>query len=130
MINTRTSSIWIDDNNTVHISIHPNSAISLEDAQKTTETVAMMVDGYEASLLLLVNTRGTKSMSREARAHLASVQTDLILARAIVIDSPIGQIIANFFLNINHPVIPTQMFTNEDAALAWLRTFFEKERGA
>ncbi len=44
-------------------------------------------------------------------------------AEAFMIQSTAMKLIANFYLKINRPKRPTRMFTNEDEAVAWLRTF-------
>ncbi len=44
-------------------------------------------------------------------------------ADAFIINSTAMQLIANFYLKINKPNRPTKMFTDEDAALKWLKTF-------
>ncbi|MBA3682089.1 MAG: hypothetical protein H0W73_13170 [Bacteroidetes bacterium] len=44
-------------------------------------------------------------------------------ADAFMINSIAMQLIANFYLKINKPVRPTKMFTDENEAIKWLKTF-------
>ena len=37
--------------------------------------------------------------------------------------SPLTRAIGNFFLGLNKPLMPTRLFTSEEEALAWLKTF-------
>jgi hypothetical protein len=69
---------------------------------------------------VLADIRKVKSMTREARKHYGRV-TDMVSAIALLVASPATQVIATFFLGLNRPDVPTRMFTDEDAALTWLR---------
>jgi hypothetical protein len=44
-------------------------------------------------------------------------------ADAFIVRSNAMQFIANFYFKVNKPKRPTRMFTNEKAALQWLKTF-------
>jgi hypothetical protein len=44
-------------------------------------------------------------------------------ADAFMINSMAMKLISNFYLRINKPERPTKMFTNEEEAIAWLKTF-------
>ncbi|HOZ86247.1 MAG TPA: hypothetical protein PL029_00755 [Bacteroidia bacterium] len=44
-------------------------------------------------------------------------------ADAFLINSTAMQLIANFYLRINKPRRPTKMFTSEEQAIKWLKTF-------
>jgi hypothetical protein len=44
-------------------------------------------------------------------------------AEAFIINSTAMRIIANFYLKINKPQRPTKMFTHEEEAIKWLKTF-------
>lgn len=45
------------------------------------------------------------------------------LADAFIVSSNGLRIIANFYLKINKPERPTKMFTDEESAIKWLKTF-------
>lgn len=70
-----------------------------------------------------VDCRGIKSISKEARDYFAKKGSDLIIASALLYDSPVHKIIANFYLQINKPVVPSKAFTNKEEALKWLEQF-------
>jgi len=44
-------------------------------------------------------------------------------ADAFIINSTAMKLIANFYLSINKPQRPTRMFTTEEDAIKWLKTF-------
>ena len=65
-----------------------------------------------------------RTMSREARAFFMKPEhTEILHAVALLIGSPLSRAIGNIFLGLNRPVTPTRLFTDEESALVWLRTF-------
>ena len=65
-----------------------------------------------------------KGMSRDARVYFAGPQTaEVESAAALLIHSPLGRAVGNFFLGLNKPLFPTRLFTSESDALAWLSSF-------
>ncbi|MES2566388.1 MAG: STAS/SEC14 domain-containing protein [Bacteroidota bacterium] len=75
-------------------------------------------------LPLLIHTNKVKHLTKEARDYLASKEgCEKIKSCAIITNSVITKVIANFFLNINKPLVPTKLFTNEVSAKKWLANF-------
>ena len=64
-----------------------------------------------------------RGIEREARAYYSSLRS--ITARALLVESPVTRVMANFFISINKPPVPTKLFTSEDQAVAWLKNFME-----
>lgn len=64
-----------------------------------------------------------KSSTKEARDFLAREGNKLVTASAILTKSPMLRMMANFFIKVNKPLNPTQMFTDEEAAIQWLQQF-------
>jgi hypothetical protein len=73
---------------------------------------------------LLVDLREAKSQTAEARAYLAGPE-GLAVSQAVglLIGSPVSRVLGNFYLGLNKPSIPTRLFTSDEEALAWLRSF-------
>lgn len=72
---------------------------------------------------VLVCLNRIKSMSREARVFFAhSDETPAASALvAMLVASPIGRVVANFFLSLNKTRVPTRSFTDESKAIRWLK---------
>ncbi len=98
----------------------PNAEITLAAAKESVAVVETLSQGKVRPLLFVM--RSIKSMDREARAYYVSLEMKAANAIALLADSAVSQVIANFFLRINKPTIPTQMFTSETEALKWLKT--------
>ncbi|MCD6017715.1 MAG: hypothetical protein K0S53_836 [Bacteroidetes bacterium] len=70
---------------------------------------------------LLVYTNKVKHISKDAREYLASeAGCQKVKSCAIITNSIVTRVIANFFLHINKPLVPTKLFTDEESATQWL----------
>ncbi len=68
---------------------------------------------------LLVDMTGTAVLTREARQTFARKCTASRIA--LLGNSPVDRVIANFALGVSYVPVPTRFFTSEPAALVWLR---------
>jgi hypothetical protein len=72
----------------------------------------------------IVNIKSVKSSTKEARDFFASEKgCEGIIATALIIDSPLGSMIGNFYINISRPLRPVRLFTDEAKAKKWLNQF-------
>lgn len=121
-VHTPTSTILLDMDGIIHVTMLAGSEQTLADAQETVRA-AMTLWG-SAVRPALIDMRAMKSQHRDARQYYGSAEvTNLTTAVALLGDSRVSMLVANFFLAITNPKIPTQLFTNEQAALAWLKGF-------
>jgi hypothetical protein len=73
---------------------------------------------------VLADTRMVTKVTKEAREYLSSPEGIAgVLAGAIISDSTFSAFLANFFLKVSKPPIPTRIFTDRHEALAWLSRF-------
>lgn len=98
----------------------PQAEINLEDAEENTRAVQQLYEGTKFPLL--VDARSVKYISKEARDHFSIRNRETVLSGfALLIDSPLSRIIGNFFMGLNKPSVPMKLFTDEKAALQWLK---------
>jgi hypothetical protein len=69
---------------------------------------------------IVADIRRSKGMTAEARAFFGNPNPPYS-ALAILAGSPVTRMIANFFIGLNRPSVPTQIFTDEGKARAWSR---------
>jgi hypothetical protein len=80
---------------------------------------------------VLIDGRGVLSMSKEARQIGAGPDYTAITARmAIVVGGPVSAMIGTFFFRVARPSFPVRLFSDFDAALAWLGGAGEGTPGA
>ncbi len=101
--------------------------VTLADAQENVALCLRMNGGRKRPLL--VDLRVVKSQTAEARSYLAGPEgSEVCSAVALLIGSPLSRVLGNFFLGLNKPGVPTQLFTSEQEALTWLRSFLPAAR--
>lgn len=77
--------------------------------------------------ITIADVRSIKKITKEARDFMASEQgCEGIIATAIIIDSPLGMMLANFYISINKPLRPVKLFTNIAKAKKWLSQFADE----
>jgi hypothetical protein len=96
--------------------------VNLEVAQKVT------VDRHnytkDRKYPVLVDYRLVSSTTKQARDYFNSeYASQNLTAMAVLIDSPVGKIIAAFFLKIIKPTYRIKVFTDKPKALKWLSQF-------
>lgn len=112
----------IDERNICRTTVKRNAVIGLADAQENSKAVLKISQGK--TLGLLVDLREIRSISKEARDHFAMHNRQPgVSAIAMLIKSPLSRVVGNFFLGINMPSVPTNLFTSEEKAIAWLKKF-------
>ena len=95
--------------------------IDLKAAKKIVEDRLNLQDGIPYSVFC--DFRGAKSVSKEARDYLAKEGSILLQSVAVLVESPVTRIIANFYLRINQPKVPTRMFTQKENAVKYLEEY-------
>ncbi|HET6990441.1 MAG TPA: hypothetical protein VFJ43_03915 [Bacteroidia bacterium] len=104
--------------------VRPGAEIGLVEAKANTQTVIDISGG--ANYPILVDIREIKSVSKEARDHFSMRgRKPNVTAIAMLVNSPLSRIIGNFFLGLNKPTVPTQMFNSETDAIAWMIRYTE-----
>jgi hypothetical protein len=112
--------MWLDDN--IFYAVYaPDTEIDLHKAK---EAVAARVKLCEAkSYPCLIDIRGLKSMSKEAREYLANEGAKYITALALITGNAFTRTFAQLFLIINNPFIPVRLFDDPQSAKQWLKSF-------
>jgi hypothetical protein len=120
-IRTRCSVSW-QEGAIVRTKILPGTEQTLADAIENANAVFALAAGRRPPLL--VDLRYMKSQSRDARQHYGSPEVvEAARAVALLVESRISMLIANFFITVTKVSVPTKIFTDEVAALAWLKGF-------
>ena len=104
--------------------VKPGAVITLEDAEENTTAVKEL--SKNDVFPILVDLRLISQITKEARDHFAMRERKPgVNAIAMLVRSPVSSIIGNFFLGMNKPKVPTQLFSTEAKALKWLEQFIK-----
>jgi hypothetical protein len=65
---------------------------------------------------------------KDVRDYFAKEGSHNASANAILVSSSLSKVLANFFLTLNKPIVPTKIFTDASKAVKWLEIFPVKAR--
>ena len=102
-----------------------NINFELDDAIETNNVIYEMAEGKP--FVVLVDGRGVYgNITNEARNYFVTdVKTkDIRLAEAILIDNLPARIFARFYIKVNKPNNPVQIFSKKDEAEKWLEHIY------
>lgn len=120
-VRTRTCCLW-RERDVIFGRFHDAAVVDLNDARENVAATATLTAGER--LPVLIDLRGIRSQSAEARAYFAGpAATAVTQAVALIIGSPLSRVIGNFFLGFNRPETPARLFTSVHEAEDWLGSF-------
>ena len=109
--------VWDEANGVVRTNWHPDAVCGIAEARAVTAEISAMGRGR---VLQFVDLRGIDAIDRPGREHFMNASADF-RAVALVADSGVTKMIANFFLTLKRGSIPVKIFTTEADAMTWLR---------
>jgi len=121
---TRTAEITVEDDGTgpiVAVRVQPGVQQSLDDARANMEACTRAAGNRRCRLLIDISR--AEIISAEVRHYYSGGKlTEWFSAMALVVEaSPMGRVMGNLYLRIARPGVPTRLFSNEHAAIEWLR---------
>jgi hypothetical protein len=114
-------SLWMDQEGFLCGRYADDLHLSYDAAVSVVESRIFFAKGL--SYPLLVDMRGIKSTTKEARQYLATVGATLVKAGALITGSAINRTLGNIFLTIDKPAVPVKLFTKEASAREWLKQY-------
>ena len=99
----------------------PETVISLAVARKVVSDRIQFQN--EIIYPVLCDIRGVKDSDKAGRDYLAQSGSILTKAVAILGNPQVSETMGDFYLKVNKPTIPTSFFTDEEHALAFLKTY-------
>ena len=117
--------LWLEDSIIIG-TYDKNLVIDIDLARQ------IVLDKLEAfqgkSYPVLMDVRNIRSVSKEAFDHFASDDgVQGLRALAILVSSPLTEMIANLFMVFSKPQIPTRVFRTKELAVKWLNKYVAKE---
>ncbi|BDU26323.1 hypothetical protein [Flavobacterium sp. GSB-24] len=116
----RNARFWIEKG-ILFFEYKPNTAIDLEVAMRVVaDRIAFQ---NERQLPVFCDTRGIVSIDKAARDYLAKSGSLLAKAVALIGSENVSMTMSTFYLEINKPSVPTRIFTVEQEAMDYLKSF-------
>ena len=99
--------------------VKPGARQELRDAQQNMDIFLRLAGGQKR--VLMVDLREAGATGPGVREYYAEKAVH-VTASAFLVGSSLSRMIGNFFINLNKPVSPCQLFTDEDQAVGWLKS--------
>lgn len=116
------SDVTLREDGILEIVVKDNIDVDLNICKELTNTYKTLLGNNKALLLHIVGNFVT--MDKEAREYSASeAGLKYSIAEAFVINSLPQKILANFYMRINKPAVPSKFFDNREDAEEWLFQF-------
>lgn len=109
-----------------YIKYKPNKPINIEIARQIIADAVAFANGK--TYPVLTDIREMAPHGHDVRDYFAKEASNTAIANAIIISSSLSSILANIFLTLNKPTIPTRIFTDSKKAAKWLEMFPVKAR--
>jgi len=111
---------WIHDQ-ILYFEYKSDLVIDLTAAQKIVADRIQFQN--EVAYPIFCDIRGVVDFDKAARDYLAQSGSVLTKAVGFLVHQKVSQTIATFYVNINKPTVPTQLFEDKTAALAFLSNY-------
>lgn len=116
--------MWIDEFGVLWHRLDAGVVVTVEQAEETVQAVLRLTAGDPAPSV--VDIRGAAFADRAARdAFAGDEEASAELATALIVDKAFSRRLGNLFLQMSKPTRPVRMFTSEEEATAWARTFVD-----
>ena len=121
-IKTSIGSMWIDTSGMLWHRLDAGVLVTADHAGETVAAVRRLTGGRPVPAV--VDIRGAAFADRAARDGFAGdPDSSAELATALIVDKAFSKRLGNLFLQLSKPSRPVRMFTSEEEAAAWARTF-------
>ncbi|MBO9701017.1 MAG: hypothetical protein J7604_12460 [Sporocytophaga sp.] len=111
--------MWIEDG--VLWAEYKEIILRLKEAKKIVSDRIIFQKG--AIYPAIADIRKIKYVDREANEYLSKEGNAILVCVAIIVESHVSEILGNFYLRINKPLLPTKLFRNVEKAKAWVESF-------
>ena len=105
----------------LHIDYHKDVVLDLPAAVYIVKDRLSIQEGR--FMPVLCDIRYIQAINKAARGYLSIEGSVLVKAVAFLIDSPVSEVLSEFYLRTSKPPIPTESFTTKNEALRFLSDF-------
>lgn len=113
--------LWTEDHSDILFARYTEKKIvTINTAKSVVEARMDFMD--QQPHYIIIDFDRVRMTSREVRVYMNSIDGGLrgLLGGAFIAKTSLGVMIANFFLKVNKPPIPTKLFNNKEKAIKWI----------
>jgi len=121
-VRTPIGTLSIDESGLLWHRLDSGVVVDVDAARQTVDAVRQITSGR--AMPAVVDIRGVAFADKAARDGFAGDEhSSNELATALVVDKRFSKHLGNLFLRMSKPRRPVRMFTSEEEAAGWARTF-------
>jgi hypothetical protein len=121
-IDLEKTTVTLRNDGILHIHLKSGSEINIQDAEAVFSAMEKL--GNKKKHPVLIDAGEFIQIDNEVQQFSASAKANIYtIADAIAYYSLGQKLLAGFYIKLNNPVVPTQMFPNKQEAIDWLKTF-------
>ncbi len=114
--------LWIEDGILFAVLQEKLKILTLENAKEIVADRLKVSNGI--SRPFIIDLSKLAKVDLEARKYMATGDAvKLLNATAILVKNQLTKLMANIYIRINRPEIPTRFFENKEEAILWLEKF-------
>lgn len=112
--------LWMEDG--ILYGVYKVDKVDLPEAK--TATQERLTFTGDKTYPVITDYSKVRDTTKSARDYLSSDEPSKgIKAIALIIDSSVGRVIYNFFISLNKPAFPIQVFTDQEKAREWIKQY-------
>ena len=120
---TSVAEMQVDEDGILRIKILPGANLTLDAVKEYFEATQKLLAGKKA--LVLFDGSAEYQITEEAKAFGSSeVMASTRIAIAYVAKSITNKLMFNLYSSVYKPSVPTKMFSNQESAVKWLKSFY------
>lgn len=121
-VETSSALIWMGEDGIIRTVFKPQQHLTLNHAIENTAALVQITG--DKPHLVLTDMRGVLSATKAHRDYFKDPEiTRNYVAGALLVDSALSRVLGNVLLRITRPPVPAMLFTDEEAALQWLKAY-------
>jgi hypothetical protein len=109
-----------------YVKYKPNTILDIDAAKKIINDTVFLADGKVYPCLCDIS--DMPQHHKDVQVYFAKEGSKFSLANAIIVSNSLSKILANLFIIISKPIIPTKIFTDISKATKWLEMFPKTEK--
>lgn len=112
---------WMGSDGVGRTKVKEGALVTIKEAKENAKVVVSLSD---KEFPLLIDSTGIKSITKEGRDFFSmNNRESLVIALGILVNSPLSRVVGNFFMGLNKPRVDTKLFSSEEEAIQWLKSY-------
>jgi hypothetical protein len=122
-ISDKESEVWVDEEGFLNLKLSDTHEADLDEVKRCFGVYTQLGFGPNNKALQIIYSPEHLPVNHEARQYASEEGRNFFIASAVISSSLPVKLMVNFFIKFYKPPVPFKMFSTEEEARKWLRTF-------